>query len=78
MVFQLESMGKGHCYDMRTLWDAMIVIVMSYAMLEQNHRDALVVRLYKSLISSCVRKPWKMMDHPRDYITDKGMLEPGV
>jgi hypothetical protein len=27
--------------------------------------------------SSCVRKPWKMMDHPRDYVTKKGMLEPG-
>jgi hypothetical protein len=31
----------------------------------------------KSQYSSIVRKPWKMMDHPREYVTKKGMLEPG-
>jgi hypothetical protein len=42
-----------------------------------SQRDVLVVRLYKFQYSSCVRKPWKMMDRPRDYVTKKGMLEPG-
>jgi len=29
------------------------------------------------MISSCERKPWKMMDHPRECIEDKGMPELG-
>jgi hypothetical protein len=51
----------------------MIIIVMSYAMLEKIE-GCLGCKIYKSLSSSCVRKPWKMMDRPRDCIAEKGIL----
>jgi hypothetical protein len=45
----------------------------------ESLRDALTVRLNEvSENYSCVRNPWQgKMDHPRNCIAEKGMLEPG-
>jgi hypothetical protein len=40
-------------------------------------RDTLAVRLYKYLYHFYARKPWKMMDHSRYYVIEKGVLELG-